>query len=518
VCSPVLRGSRSRSLPGGLAVADDSRVPALPRRVPGDKRRPGTGPVARLVLSEADIQRIRDALDAVGGQASPQNDAAPVERPSSLPRRVPKTSGHGPPAAAPAPAAQPVQSPFLPPSLSAESLTEPQGIPAARASEVTEEIKPRPDVTAPPEPATAVPADPTLVPAQDPPGEQQPGQQDRRDEETASPEQVPGHPENGRASQGKARARRTKARTRPPKPSMALATLAKPSPLRKRGRRSPGVNVGVVVVTALLSAGSLAFVLTRHAGAVAPDNGFRTRVSVEVRAAAWVAEQVSRAAKVSCDQAMCQALEERGVPAASLHELKAGQADRLRSGVLVSTAAVRTLMGTEAVAADAPAVIARFGSGSVRIEIREIVPGGAAVYFSSLTKDIRDRRASGISLLENPRIKMSATARGQLRAGQVDSRLLVVIADLAAGQQVSILGFGDLGPGASPGIPFRCVYLAETEGTAVAQVQRMSAFLRGQTGPYAAAHIQPGRLAGRSVLLIEFSAPSPQGLLGPGAP
>jgi hypothetical protein len=514
VCSPVLRGSRSRSLPGGLAVADDSRVPALPRRVPGDKRRPGTGPVARLVLSEADIQRIRDALDAVGEQASPQNDAAPVERPSSLPRRVPKTSGHGPPA----PVAQPVPSPFLSASISAEALTEPQGIPAARASEVTEEIKARPDVTAPPEPATAVPADPMLVPAQDPPGEEQPGQQDRRDEETARPEQVPAHPENGHASRGKARARRTKARTLPPKQSMGLATLAKPSRLRRRDRRSRGVTVGVVVVTALLSAGSLAFVLTRHTGAVAPGNGFRTSVSVEVRAAAWVADQVSRAAKVSCDQVMCQALAERDVPAASLHEIRAGQADRLRSGVLVSTAAVRTLMGTEAVTADAPAVIARFGSGSVRIEVREIVPGGAAAYFSSLSKDIRDRRASGISLLENPRIMVSATARGQLRAGKVDSRLLVVIAGLAARQPVSILGFGDLGPGASPGIPFRCVYLAETEGSAAAQVQRMSALLGRQPGPYAAAHIQPGRLAGRNVLLIEFSAPSPQGLLGPAVP
>ena len=87
---------------------------------------------------------------------------------------------------------------------------------------------------------------------------------------------------------------------------------------------------------------------------------------------------------------------------------------------------------SEAITADAPAVIARFGSGNVRIEVREIVPGGAAAYFSSLSKDIQDRRASGISLLENPRITVSAAARGQLRAGQVDSRLLVVIAGLAA--------------------------------------------------------------------------------------
>jgi hypothetical protein len=266
------------------------------------------------------------------------------------------------------------------------------------------------------------------------------------------------------------------------------------------------------MVIALLSAGSLAFVLTRHA-AVATRDVFRT--SADVRAAAWVAGQVSRAAKVSCDQVMCQALEERGVPAASLLELRTGQADPLRSRVLVSTAAIRRLIGTEVVTADAPAVIARFGSGSMRIEIRQIAPGGAAAYFSSLSKDIRDRKASGTSLLENPRITVSVTARRQLRAGQVDSRLLVVIASLASRRPVSILGFGDLGLGASPGIPFRCAYLAETDGSAAAQVQRMSAFLRGQTGPYAAAHIQPVWLAGRNVVRIEFAAPSPEGLLGP---
>jgi hypothetical protein len=476
-----------------------------------------------MVLSEADIQRIRNALDAVGEQASPQDDAAPAERPSFLPRRVPKASGHEPPASAPAPAAQSAPSPSSSASLSAEALTQqPQGVPAARVSADTdadtEEINLKLDVTALPEPATAVPADPMLVPAQHPPAERQLGQHDRRDEETASPEEVPAHPENGQPSRRKAQDRRTKARTGPRKPSMALATLAKPSRLRKRGRRSRRVTVGVVVVTALLTAGSLAFVLTRHTAPVATGDGFGAGASAELRAAAWVAGQVSRAVKVSCDPLMCQALEERRVPGASLLELRTGQAEPLRSGVLVSTAAIRRLVGTEAVTADAPAVIARFGSGSMRIEVREIVPGGAVAYISSLSKDIRDRRASGISLLENPRITVSATAHRQLRAGQVDPRLLVVIANLAARRPTSISGFGDLGPGASPGIPFRCAYLAETDGTTAAQVQRMSAFLRGRTGPYAAAHIQSVRLAGRNVLRIEFSAPSPRGLLGPPGP
>ena len=203
------------------------------------------------------------------------------------------------------------------------------------------------------------------------------------------------------------------------------------------------------------------------------------------------------------------------MPAASVIELRSGQADPLRSRVLVSTAAVRRLIGGEVIAADAPAVMARFGSGSTRIEVREIVQGGAAAYFSALSKDIRERKAAGTSLLKNPRITVSAAARGQLTAGQVDSRLLVVIANLAAQRPVSIVAFVDIGPGASPGVPFRGAYLAGIGGTTATQIRWMSAFLLAQPSPYAAAHIHPEQPSGgRNVLLIEFTAPSMLGLFG----
>ena len=109
---------------------------------------------------------------------------------------------------------------------------------------------------------------------------------------------------------------------------------------------------------------------------------------------------------------------------------------------------------------------------------------------------------------------MSATARRQLAHGQADSRLLVVIAGLAARWPVSVAAFGDLAPGASPGIPLRSADLAPA-----AHLRAMVAFLRAQRDPYLAAHIQTVRRAGgRNVLRIEFAAPSPPGLLGPHTP
>ena len=50
-------------------MAEDNGGSPLPRRVPGTKRGPGTGPLARPVLSDSDLQRIRAALDSAQAQA-----------------------------------------------------------------------------------------------------------------------------------------------------------------------------------------------------------------------------------------------------------------------------------------------------------------------------------------------------------------------------------------------------------------------------------------------------------------
>ena len=277
----------------------------------------------------------------------------------------------------------------------------------------------------------------------------------------------------------------------------------------------------------LFCAGSLGFLLTRHGTTAPTANGHtisaRGEAAVRDRAAAWVAGQVSRAATVSCDPVMCQALAAHGVPAASLLELEPGNADPLRSSIIVATAAVRSMIGSRLSSADAPAVIARFGSGSMQISIRVVAPRRAAAYFSALSADIAARKAAGTQLLDNQRIIASAAARRQLAGGRVDPRLLVILAGLAAQRPVSIVAFGDLAPGASPGIPLRSADLAQTGGTAgpnpAAQLRAMAVFLRAQRDPYLAAHIQTARRAGgRNVLRIEFAAPSPLGLLGPRTP
>jgi len=112
-------------------------------------------------------------------------------------------------------------------------------------------------------------------------------------------------------------------------------------------------------------------------------------------------------------------------------------------------------------------------------------------------------------LLRDSRITVTPAARAALAAGQVDTRLLITLAALAASQPVLIAGFADRGPGASPGLPLRTVQITAPAAAA----RTMLAFVRAQRSPYLAAHARLTQ--GESVLTVEFAAPAPLGLLRP---
>jgi len=282
-----------------------------------------------------------------------------------------------------------------------------------------------------------------------------------------------------------------------------------------RGWLAPAA-AAVLVVAVVVGSEALSRALY---GRPVPARAQQAAATVRTEAAAWVATQVSRAAVVSCDPVMCQALEKHGIPAGGLHELQPGSPAPLRSDVIVATAAVRAEFDANLTSIYAPGVIANFGSAITRIDIRVIAPHGAAAYRSALRADLAARKKAGAELLVSPRISASATARRQLVAGQVDARLLLTLAELASQQMVSIVAFGDLAPGASPGIPLRYAYLAQASGGhgagPAAQARQMSGFVHGLRGFFSTARIQTVRLAGHNVVRIEFTAPSVLGVLHP---
>jgi hypothetical protein len=227
------------------------------------------------------------------------------------------------------------------------------------------------------------------------------------------------------------------------------------------------------------------------------------------QAAAWIAAQVGRSVIVSCDPLMCTALAQHGFPAANLASLGPSAADPLGSGIVVSTAAIRNELGTRLASVYAPLVIAAFGSGQNLVQVRVVAPDGAAAYLGALQADLQARRTAGRELLANKNVRTTAAARGQLAAGQVDVRLLITLVGLAHKYLISIRGFGDAGPGASPGAPLRSMTITATTATYRHQVQ---AFLRAQRAPLLA--LTSVQQTGTTVVLtIEFPAPAPLGLL-----
>ena len=311
-----------------------------------------------------------------------------------------------------------------------------------------------------------------------------------------------------------------------PEPAVKAGTAVKPRaevrPEPARRRRRAGARL-VALGLATIVTGSLAAVAVKHfsrspaaSAAVAPQEA-----AVRAQAAVWVAGQVSPEVTVSCDAVMCTALRAHGFPAGKLVVLGPASPDPVPSVVVVQTATVRALFGSSLAIVWAPAVLASFGSGTGAITVRVVAPHGASAYQTSLHADLAGRKTSGAALLKYSRITVSATARSHLVAGQVDSRLLLALALLAGSQPIDIVRFGNLGPGASPGVPLRFADLAESVPAAHMDTATYARAVRDVLNRVDArvrpARAVSGTVQGQAVLRVEFAAPSPLGKSGSGS-
>jgi hypothetical protein len=282
-------------------------------------------------------------------------------------------------------------------------------------------------------------------------------------------------------------------------------------PRRRFGARLIALGLALIVI------GSLTAVGVDHFFSDTPSPA-----AVRAQAAAWVAEQVSPDVTVSCDAAMCAALQAHGFPASKLVVLGPTSPDPVSSVLVVETAAVRELFGSNLAVASAPEVLASFGSGAGAITVRAVAPDGPAAYQAALNADLANRRTSGAALLDDPQVAVSATARRQLLAGEVDLRLLLALASVAGHEPMDIVRFGSLGPGASPGVPLGFADLAESIPAAhmntVAYVSAVWAILDGGDASIRPERAISGPVQGQAILRVEFASPSPLGTLGSGSP
>src|SRR6185437_10862222 len=128
----------------------------------------------------------------------------------------------------------------------------------------------------------------------------------------------------------------------------------------------------------------------------------------------------------------------------------------------------RRELGVSLAESYAPEVIASFGAGSSRVDVRTMSTHGSAAFRAALSSDLSQRKESGAEMLNSNRVVISDAARKQLLAGHVDPRLLVTIAGFASQDPVHIVAFGDPAPGVSADVsPLRTAELAPLPGKSV---------------------------------------------------
>ena len=278
----------------------------------------------------------------------------------------------------------------------------------------------------------------------------------------------------------------------------------------------------LTVILLVAGAGGLAFTLSQRGASSERPAGGHAGMSQELAAEAaartqaitWILHQVSRAAVVSCDSQVCGDLANRGFPSANLLQLGPMSNDPLGSDLLVATADVRAQFGGRLASVYAPAVIASFGPGNARIDIRLVFAGGAKSYRAVQHAALRTRKAADAQLLTNSNITLSATARAQLLSGEIDPRLPLLIVAMAAGHPLRVVDFVNRSPGGGPASLLRWVDLATAVRAAhlrrAAFVRSMRAFIDVQRAQYRPAWAQQVTLPdGQTVLRIGYGAPSP---------
>ena len=284
---------------------------------------------------------------------------------------------------------------------------------------------------------------------------------------------------------------------------------------RRTGHRRLVIAVSALAAMALGAGVTLAFTQSDSGTVQAgkhSSNAMQVAVADRQQAAGWITREVANDVIVACDLEMCNQLQKSGFPGARLMQLQPTAPDPLGAQLVVATPVVRNQFGTRLASVYAPLVIASFGSGADRVDVRYIAPDGSTAFEAQLATDRKNRIAAGEQLVANNHVQASADARKTLLAGQVDPRLLVTLGTLAGLMPIRLIAFDDPSPGASSDVPLRG---AELGAAAATSLPAMVSFYKAQQVQYAPTVASITRTAnGIQVVTVRYDAPGPMGLTG----
>jgi hypothetical protein len=285
------------------------------------------------------------------------------------------------------------------------------------------------------------------------------------------------------------------------------------------GRRVPSLPRPAVVVPALAAVVLLAW--------LPAAGGLRGPVDPPARDAVagaqdWVLTNLPSRPKLVVDDRVWAALVDAGYPAEQLAAVSGLGPDRpawswTDAGYAVGRDA--DLAGAEdpvGAARRGSQPVAAFGTGADRVVVRRVVtdPGAAA----AAREEATGRAGAGAGLAANPRLDLSPVAAGLLRGGQVDARVLSVLAAISGEHSLRIADFPVV-PGEDPSAPRRLVAVSTIDNRTVTAgapgVRLLDQWLRAQQPPFRPIAADLARSGGAEVLLVRYDALGSTGLLPP---
>jgi hypothetical protein len=232
-----------------------------------------------------------------------------------------------------------------------------------------------------------------------------------------------------------------------------------------------------------------------------------------VDAEAWIARNVERGDRLVVDDALWVDLTEQGRPLDDVVWYYKVDTDPAVVAAaprgwrdyqwLVSTQSFRsqpeTVGPVASAALDHSILVARFGDGDDRVEVRRIVEDDVG----GVEADLRDRRLErrgGRELLANPAVRATPEAEAALADGAVDTRLLTALAAVAGHLPLDVRGFPTEPGERAADVPLLRVDLAASPAGA----DRLRAFLRHQEPPFAPESVTTHHQGDRTVLRVTY--------------
>jgi len=245
------------------------------------------------------------------------------------------------------------------------------------------------------------------------------------------------------------------------------------------------------------------------------------------RARDWVMASLPTRPRLAVDDALWAGLVDAGYPVGQL--VAAGglgpAPEAFRGGwsdCVFTVGRDRGLLAADATdvarqAREHSAPVAGWGLGADRVQARRVYvdPSGA---LAQAVRDARSRAEVGGELVSNPRLRLAPQAAELVRRGDVDARLMVVLAAMTAVRTLDISAFPVV-DGEDDRLPRRQVAVTAVDGQPVRPgatvADLLDRWLRAQQSPFRPASVTVTPVLDRTALLVLYDAVGQPGLLPP---